>query len=260
MGAASMTDSFPNPLPPATFKRRALALGVHLFTATGAIWGLLSILAIQQGQYKLLLLWVALAIFVDGFDGILARHFHTKFYASEVDGGLLDNIIDYLNYTIVGVLLVIQARLAPDGLIFPAAALIALTSALQFSQTEAKTDLRSKEFYFKGFPSYWNLLALYLLVLNLNPWINLVVIVACVVLQFVPIKFIYPSRTTFYYRINQGIVYAWAASALACVWMYPDIPSWLISFNLAIVGLYVVMSLLATLRRPRLTERKIKSL
>jgi len=249
-----MTDSLPNPLPPVTLKRRALAWSVHLFTATGAIWGLLSILAIQQGQYKLLLLWVVLAVIVDGFDGILARHFHTKDYATEVDGGLLDNIIDYLNYTIVGALLVIQARLVPEGLIFPAAALIALTSALQFSQTEAKTDPRTREFYFRGFPSYWNLLALYLLVLGLNPWINLAVILICVVLQFVPIKFIYPSRTAFYYRLNQGIVYAWAASALAGIWMYPNIPGWLIFINLVFVGLYMIMSLLATLRKPRLAH------
>ena len=232
-----MTDSLPNPLPPATPKRRALAWSVHLFTATGAIWGLLSILAIQQGQYKLLLLWVALAIFVDGFDGFLARRFHTKDYAPEVDGGLLDNIIDYLTYTIVGVMLVIQARLAPAGLIIPAAALIGLTSALQFSQTEAKTDPLSKEYYFRGFPSYWNLLALYLLILGLNPWVNLVVILICVVLQFVPIKFIYPTRTRFYYRFNQWIVYAWAASGLASIWMYPNIPSWLIIVNLMVVGL-----------------------
>jgi phosphatidylserine synthase len=47
-----MTDSLPNPLPPPTLKRRTLAWSVHLFTATGAIWGLLSILAIQQGQYN----------------------------------------------------------------------------------------------------------------------------------------------------------------------------------------------------------------
>jgi phosphatidylcholine synthase len=246
-----MTDSVPDVLPPATLKRRALAWSVHLFTATGAIWGLLSILAIQQGQYKLLLLWVILAMVADCFDGILARRFHTKDYATEVDGGLLDNIIDYLNYTIVGALLVIQARLVPEGLIFAATALIALTSALQFSQSEAKTDPRTKEFYFKGFPSYWNLLALYLLVLGLNPWINLLVILTCVVLQFVPIKFIYPSRTTFYYRLNLGIIYAWAASALAGILMYPDIPGWLIFLNLVCVGLYMLMSLLSTLHKPR---------
>jgi phosphatidylcholine synthase len=97
-------------------------------------------------------LWVILAVVVDGYDGILARRFHTKDYATEVDGGLLDNIIDYLNYTIVGAMLVIHARLAPEGLIFPAAALIALTSALQFSQTEAKTDhSHQKSFILKAF-------------------------------------------------------------------------------------------------------------
>jgi phosphatidylcholine synthase len=249
-----MNNSVPDILPPATLKRRALAWSVHLFTATGAIWGLLSILAIQRGEYKLLLLWVIIAMAVDGFDGILARLFHTKTYATGMDGGLLDNIIDYLNYTVVGALIVIQARLVPDGLIFPTAALIALSSALQFSQTEAKTDSRTQEYYFRGFPSYWNFLALYLLVFGLNPWINLVIILVCVVLEFVPIKFIYPSRTTFYYRFNQGIVYAWGATALASIWMYPKIPAWLIWVNLAFVAVYMIMSLLATLHKPRLAH------
>ncbi len=50
-------------IPPPSFIQKALAWGVHLFTATGAVWGLLSILAIQQHQWKLLFLWVALSLF-----------------------------------------------------------------------------------------------------------------------------------------------------------------------------------------------------
>jgi phosphatidylcholine synthase len=93
-----------------------------------------------------------------------------------------------------------------------------------------------------------------MLVLGLNSWINLIVILICAALQFVPIKFIYPSRTTFYFRFNLGIVYAWAASALASILMYPNIPGWLIYVNLIFVGLYMIMSLLATFRKPRLAH------
>lgn len=245
-----MTQPDLHTLPPITPQRRALAWSVHLFTASGAAWGLLSILAIQQGHYRLLLLWVTLAMFVDGFDGHLARRFHTEEYAPEIDGGLLDNIVDYINYTVVGALLVIQARLAPQDLVLPAAALIALTSALQFSQAEAKTDSRTQEYYFKGFPSYWNFLALYLLVLGFNPWVNLLIILVCVTLQFIPIKFIYPSRTKFYYRLNQAIAYAWGVSGLGMVLTYPSIPVWLTALNLVFVALYLLMSVLSTLRKP----------
>jgi len=121
-------------LPAKTLWRRLPAWGVHLFTASGAVWGVLSVLAIQQHQYRWLFAWVALALFADGFDGMLARRFHTKVYASEIDGSLLDNILDYLNYTIIGALLVIEAHLAPAGWEVPTACAIALTSALHRSR------------------------------------------------------------------------------------------------------------------------------
>jgi phosphatidylcholine synthase len=245
-----MNDSLPPSLPPPTLPRRACAWGVHLFTASGAVWGILSILAIQHHQYKLLFLWVALAMFVDGFDGILARLAHTKVYAAELDGALLDNIIDYLNYVIVAALLVMEAKLVPAGWGLPVACLMALSSAYQFSQAEAKTDSRTQEFYFKGFPDYWNFLALYLLLLKLNPWLNLLILLACVVLVFVPIKFIYPSRTRFYRGTIIVLMLIWGLSGAAMLVLYPRIPPWLTLFNLVLAGVYVIASLAATLRRP----------
>ena len=77
--------------------RKALANGVHLFTATGAVWGFLTLLAIWEGNYKLAIIYIIVAMFVDGFDGMLARWFDVKTYAKGIDGGLMDNIIDYLN-------------------------------------------------------------------------------------------------------------------------------------------------------------------
>ena len=71
-----MNTSLPVPL-----TRRAFAWGVHLFTASGVVWGLLSILAIYQHQWKLAFLWVAATLIVDGFDGTLARLAHVKEYA-----------------------------------------------------------------------------------------------------------------------------------------------------------------------------------
>ena len=85
--------------------KKALAWSVHLFTATGAIWGFLSLLAIFEQNWRAAILWIIVAMFVDGFDGMLARWFHVKEYARGVDGALLDNIIDYLNYVVVAALI-----------------------------------------------------------------------------------------------------------------------------------------------------------
>lgn len=234
--------------PPATLARRAAAWGVHLFTASGAVWGVLSILAIQHHQYRLLFVWVAFAMFADGFDGMLARRAHTKVYAAELDGSLLDNILDYLNYVIIGALLVIQVPLVPPGFGVAVAALMALSSAFQFSQVEAKTD-ETHDYFFKGFPSYWNILALYLLLLNFDPWVNLILLLGCVVLVFVPIKYIYPSRTKFYRRLNMSVALLWSLTGLFMLIAYPRIPAWLTAANLALVGAYMALSLASTLRK-----------
>ena len=229
-------------LPPPSTLQKTLAWGVHAFTATGAVWGLLSILAIQQRQWKLLFLWVALSLIVDGFDGFLARFLHTKEYAAGLDGALLDNIIDYLNYAFVPAYFLIEVQLVPPQTGLLVACLILLSSAYQFSQSDAKTD----DHYFKGFPDYWNILAIYLFLMQSNPWFNLAVFLICVVLVFVPIKYIYPSRTTRDRTLNQVLAYAWGALGAAAIILYPNIPAWVIWASLVISAIYLVMSLIHT--------------
>src|SRR5215212_7799648 len=160
------------------FAKRALAWSVHLFTATGAIWGFLTIIAIFEERWRMAIIWMIVAMFVDGFDGMLARWFKVKEYAHGIDGGLLDNMIDYLNYVVVAALILIKApHLLPAGFALAIAFSILLTSGYQFTQVDAKTD--NELFFFKGFPSLWNFLVLYLMLLGLNPWINLAIMIAC---------------------------------------------------------------------------------
>ena len=96
--------------------RSILAWGVHLFTATGAIWGLLGIFAIFENDYKMMIVWMIVAMLVDGFDGMLARWADVKKYANGIDGALLDNILDYLNYVVVPAIFMIHTDLLPERL------------------------------------------------------------------------------------------------------------------------------------------------
>ena len=126
------------------FIKKVLAWSVHLFTATGAIWGFLSLMAIFEENWRVAIIWMIIAMFVDGFDGMLARWFHVKEYAKGVDGGLMDNIIDYLNYVVVAAFILIKApNLLPAGFEMIGAFSILLTSAYQFSQVDAKADEQS---------------------------------------------------------------------------------------------------------------------
>ena len=127
------------------------------------------------------------------------------------------------------------------------ACLILLSSAYQFCQTDAKTD----DHYFKGFPDYWNILAIYLFLLGWSPWFNLVIFLICVVLVFIPIKYIYPSRTTRDKTLNQVLCYIWGAIGGVAIILYPNNPAWLIWLSLVIVAIYLIMSLIHTFHQPK---------
>lgn len=221
--------------------RKMLANGVHLFTATGAVWGFLTLLAIWDGNYKLAIGYILLAMFVDGFDGILARWFDVKTYAPWIDGGLLDNIVDYLNYVVVASLLLVKVpNLMPPGLEMTAAVSILLTSGFQFSQVDAKTD--NESYFFKGFPSVWNFLVLYMMLLKLNPWINFAALAICNILVFVPIKFLYPNRNNRLKWFTLVFTYLYGALGVWGLLQYPDVPGWIAPASSVYVAYYAVMS------------------
>ena len=222
--------------------RQIYAHAVHLFTASGAIWGLLALLAIFEHEWKLAIFWMILAMFVDGFDGMLARWADVKTYASGIDGGLLDNILDYLNYVVIPALFLVEADFLPDGFKLATAFLILLTSAYQFTQVDAKTD-ETNDYFFKGFPSYWNVVVLYMLVMRLNPWLNLAFLVLFNILVFVPIKYVYPSRDTRLKSLTLVLSYLYGIIGIWAVMQYPNVPSWVVWVSFIYVGYYALLSL-----------------
>jgi phosphatidylcholine synthase len=218
--------------------RVALAYGVHLFTAIGAVWGLLAILAIFDGNYKAMILWMILAMLVDGFDGMLARWADVKKYAAGIDGTLLDNILDYLNYVVVPAFFLVKADFLPDGWRLFAACSILLTSAYQFTQTDAKTD----DHHFKGFPSYWNVAAIYMLLMNLPHWVNFGFLMLFNVMVFIPVKYIYPSRNNYLRTLTLAFTYLYGAVGIWAVLQYPNQPKWFAWVSLIYIAYYLVLS------------------
>ena len=216
------------------------AYSVHLFTATGAVWGFLGLLAIFEHNWRMMIIYMVVAMLVDGFDGMLARWADVKKYAKGIDGALLDNILDYLNYVVVPALFLIEADVLPYGTRLLVACSILLTSAYQFTQSDAKTD----DHHFKGFPSYWNVVALYLLLMNLPQWLNFGFLMFFNVLVFVPIKYIYPSRNSYLRQLTLGLTYLYGAVGIWGLLLYPNTPKWIVWASFAYVGYYVVLSLI----------------
>lgn len=222
----------------------------HLITASSAVWCLFSIVAINQGQWVEAFWWMAVAVAIDSFDGMLARHFDVKRVAPQIDGALLDNIVDYITYVFVPAYFLYASGLMPAQFAMLGPALIVLSSGYQFSQTDAKTD----DHYFKGFPSYWNVVAAYMFLLATPAWLNLAVIVLFAVLVFVPIKYIYPSRSTVQPRLVMAWSILWGLSVLFMLAMYPSYPMWLMLFSLAYVVYYHALSLHVQFRKKPATD------
>lgn len=225
-----------------TRREKALAWGVHLYTASGAVIGLLAIVAAMEENWFLAFIWMCITIFIDAVDGTLARRFRVKEIVPNFDGELLDNMVDYFTYVLVPALVLVKGNLVPENLVIWTVIMITLSSAYQFCQTDAKTD----DHFFKGFPSYWNVLVIYLFFFDSAPMLNFAVLLTCAVLVFVPIRYVYPSRTKAYQKTTLSLNVIWAFAFLGMLFLYPAIPSWLLYGSLIYVFYYVGLSLYLT--------------
>ena len=178
---------------------------VHLFTALGVVFGFLALLATVNQEIPEAFLWLALALFVDGVDGTLARAANVKDNTPEIDGAVLDNIIDYLNYVVVPVFIFYTLEMVPGSYLMISSAAILLVSCFTFINTKTKTE----DFYFSGFPANWNIIVLYFYILDSTPWINLFIVLLFCVLTFIPFKYVHPFRVIEFRKTTLLITFIW---------------------------------------------------
>lgn len=231
-------------------RQRLGAYAVHAFTASGGVIGLFSLVAIHQGDLKRAFWLMAAAVIVDAIDGTLARLARVDLHANHIDGTLMDNILDYLNYVVVPAYLLLQTDLLPIASRGWIAAAIVIASAFQFSQTDSKTA----DHFFKGFPSYWNIAVFYMVIWPFGPAVNLVVLAVLVVLVFVPIKYVYPTRLENFSRHGWirhsflGATILWVVMLLLLLHQYPQGNRLLLAASLAYCAAYFAISLWCTVR------------
>jgi len=238
---------------------RIAAWSVHFLTALGAVFAVFAILlAIRSSNYltigskdnaifslQLSIYCIFMTVFIDAIDGSLARLCNVKKYA-QLDGGLLDNIIDFISYVIVPcVWLFIIPDVLPPAWVLPCIFMISISSCYQFCQTSAKTD----DHFFLGFPSYWNLIVIFMLGFGSPAWFNVIVFIVLTIFVFIPIKYIYLSRLTNISK-NKGVkifitVYYIVASAFtiaSIVYLPHQIPFACKIFVLSFIVYYILFS------------------
>ncbi len=131
------------------------------------------------------------------------------------------------------------------------AAIPLMASGYQFCRTDAKTD----DHFFLGFPSYWNVVAFYVVVLGLTPAITAVILLGCSVLVFVPIKYVYPSRTKFLHRLNLSLAALWLILYAVILAAVPAPNPIVVSLSLAYIAYYFVASVYLTVITRRQKSR-----
>lgn len=221
-----------------TTSAQPLAWLVHFYTATGAVLAFAATLATVGGRYREAFLYLIAATVVDATDGMLARRAGIPAATPGFDGARLDDIVDYLTFVFVPMLILFLAGDLPAAWGFWVVAAVLLASGYGFASLDAKTS----DYFFTGFPSYWNIVALYLHAAGTPPVFNGVLLLALVVMVFVRIGYVYPSRTPVLQTPTNVLGVIWALMMLAVVWLLPDVPRSLLIGSLFFPVYYTVLS------------------
>jgi phosphatidylcholine synthase len=228
-------------------KRIALAWAVHAFTALGlvaaaAIAGLI-VDGSDQAFYRAFWLMIA-ATAIDAVDGPLARYAKVSEVLPGFDGRRLDDLIDFLNYTCLPLLLLWRAGVVAGSqswwLLLPL-----LASIYGFSQVDAKTG----DGFFLGFPSYWNVVAFYLYFLRLDSRLSLAIILVLAVLTFVPLRYFYPTQPGIWNRTICVLAALWGLSLVVMLTLPAEARRPWLEVSLAFPVGYLVLSWELELRR-----------
>ncbi len=237
--AHSASHEVKNHTPRVSRVRLFAAWAVHAYTASGLLVGFLSLQAIFLGNARQAFGWMLVAVLIDATDGVLARAVQVKRIIPWLDGAKLDDIVDYFTYVLIPVIFLYQFQLLPASgtLLFVAAPLLA--SAYGFCQAEAKTQ----DFFFTGFPSYWNIVAFYLYVSGTPMWLNGSLVIILAICVFIPIRYIYPTRTVRLRRLTNILGALWVGVLLVLLSQLPHAHPWLVVASLYYPLYYTALSL-----------------
>jgi phosphatidylcholine synthase len=223
--------------------RRLGAAFVHVYTASGVLLAFAAAIEICSAapDPRLVFLYLAAAVLVDATDGPLARRMEVKRWLPGIEGRTIDDIVDYLTFTFVPLLLVWRMGWLPaPSVVWLAPAMVA--SLFGFANTAAKDEAGG---FFLGFPSYWNVVAFYAgFVYHLyGPWVNAVVLVVLAALTVLPLRFLYPNLAPRPWRTPLILgALVWLGMMLWLLVDYPRAPAELVWLSLLYPTFYLWLS------------------
>lgn len=230
--------------------RVASACAVHLYTMLGGIVGMFALYEVVLGNTQRAFLLLVIAMIIDATDGIMARRVGVREVLPNFDGAMIDNVIDMLTFVWIPVFILWYENLLPH----PAWTVVPIVAGLYaYGQADMKTD----DNFFLGFPSYWNIVVLYMYWLQPEPTIAILTIIIPAVLTFVPTRYLYPSKNDYWWRTTWGLGVVWFIVVIILL-LQPEPSQLLITVSLFYPIYYMILSFYADYhiryRKPRLQQ------
>ena len=227
-----------------SFLEKALAWSVQAFTASGAVAGFLAIVAISAHEWQKAMLWLLIALIIDGIDGTFARMFRVKKVLPNFDGKAMDYVIDFANYAIIPTYFFYECGVVDESWRMPCVVVMLIVSAFYYGTPGMVSD----DFHFVGFPVLWNIVVHYMFfVFTFSSFINVTLIFLFAILHFVPIKYPYPSRTSKMMWMNVANTVLCMVSNAAVIWLYPEVNIWWTAISIATIVYFIAVGLHSTL-------------
>jgi phosphatidylcholine synthase len=198
---------------------RAAGYLVHCFTACGAALGFAALLAAIGGQFSAMYVWLGAALAIDAADGALARRYRVEETAPDIDGVILDLVVDFLTYVVVPLVALWRSGLLLPPLAVLVCCVVCAASALYFADRRIKTH----DLWFRGFPPIWN------------------VLIGFAGMMFAPVPFVHPMRVVRLRLVTITLTVMWCAAAIAAVVQGLPEAGFLSKAVLIVVGLYYIV-------------------
>ncbi|HEY1979996.1 MAG TPA: phosphatidylcholine synthase [Xanthobacteraceae bacterium] len=188
-----------------------------------------------NADWRQMFAWLGIALFIDGIDGTFARRFRVAEVLPRWSGDVLDLVVDILTYVFVPAYAIAASGLLPEPAAIPLGVAIVVTGSLYFADRQMKTP----DYYFRGFPAIWNVAAFYLFLVKPEPWLGAVAIAALAALTFVPFHVMHPIRIAHLRALTTTAMVVWALLAIAALVQNLDPGFWTVA-ALCLLAVYFV--------------------
>jgi phosphatidylcholine synthase len=181
---------------------KIIAWLIHLYTASGALMGVMALLATANDQIRMAFLYLVVAGIIDATDGLMARAARVSRVLPDFSGAQVDNAVDVLTFIWAPIFIMGKENLLPHPLCLAVPVFAALYA---YGQVNMKTP----DNFFLGFPSYWNIVALYMYWLHPGPLISSLMVLIPGIFSFIPTRYLYPSRNSAYWKLSWSLGILW---------------------------------------------------